>query len=148
MPTLQSPGFGSIDYREPDLFHFPSGLPAFEGCHDFLLLSREEYAPYLVLHCVDNPELRFACLLATALAPGYSLEAVREELLAEGFEPAPEQWICLALVTFRAGESPTANLLSPIVLSPGTRKGLQVILPSGYPLRHAVSAPPEAHPCS
>jgi len=144
MPTLFSAEFGTLSYEEPDVYHFRNGLPAFEECRRFLLLHREEYGPFFVLHCVDQPGLRFACLPVDRLTGDFDLQPAGEELVSAGLAPETGDLLCLAIVTFRPGRPATANLLAPVVLSPSRRLGLQVILSHGGYSHQVPLLPPEA----
>lgn len=128
MPVLESREFGTLEYAAEDVYHFPAGLPAFDDRRAFLLLTRVEHAPIVVLQCVDDPSLRFACLAVGQIVSDYDISVVREELVEAGFDARSEDWHLLAILTLRPGHPPTANLMAPVVLCPHSHLGAQVIV--------------------
>ncbi|MEJ5366990.1 MAG: flagellar assembly protein FliW [Bryobacteraceae bacterium] len=125
-------------------YHFPRGIPAFENVTRFELIENPVYAPLVVLEAPEGPPLRFACAPVELIAPDYQLELSEEETALLGGGEAPLR--LLAILTFREGAPPTANLLAPVVLNPATRVGVQSVQASlRYSHVHPVR---EASPCS
>lgn len=130
--------FGTIDYDEASVVHFPAGLPAFESETRFLLIEQTESAPVVFLQSLATPRLLFLALPARFVDPGFRLELVPEEREALGLEPGRElvegeAIVTLAILTVREGEAVTANLLAPVVIAARTRRALQIVLTdSGY----------------
>ncbi len=89
-------------------YQFPRGIPAFEHIRRFCLIENPAHAPLVVLE-------------------GDRLELADEEAAQLGPCSAPGGLILLAVLTFREGLAPTANLLAPVVLNPETRVGLQSV---------------------
>jgi flagellar assembly factor FliW len=136
VPAVETLDFGPAEYSPEDLYHFPLGIPAFEEERSFVLIRRGEFSPFLVLQSATKPRLRFICLPLALLAPAYPLDSEEEALASLGIAQPPGNWIALAVITFAAGEPPTANLLAPIILNPSTRCGVQSLQPgSGYSAR-------------
>lgn len=155
MPRCESTQFGPIDYDEAAVVHFPAGLPAFEGETRFLLIEQTETAPVVFLQSLATATLVFICLPARLVDPAFQLQLTDEERTVLGLaatnaagDAAPVEGrdlISLAILTIRAGERVTANLLAPVVIGAATRRALQVVQPeSGYrvdePLGEAVGA--------
>lgn len=107
-------------------YHFPRGIPAFENVTRFELVENPLYAPLVVLESLEGPLLRFACAPVELLAPGYRLELSEEESAVLG-GAGVESLRLFAILTFREGAAPTANLLAPLVLNPETRVGVQSV---------------------
>jgi len=119
----------SDTHRQPPLFEFPCGLPAFEDERSFVLVERPDFSPLVLLQSSARPGLRFVCVPASVLVPDYRFELGEEEsaLLGEGRHD------CLAILTFPRSGEPTANLMAPIVLSRESMRGVQSIQSvSGY----------------
>lgn len=137
MHELVTTNFGAIRYSESDIYHFPSGLPAFEAETRFLLLERPESAPVLFLQSLQTPDLAFITVPATHLQPDYTVEPELADLEALG---AAELVKCtlgmLAILTITGG-SVTANLQAPVLVCTETHRGVQVLRPeSPYASRH------------
>ncbi len=108
-------------------YQFPRGIPAFEHIRRFCLIENPAHAPLVVLEGDCQPPVRFACIPMQWLMPDYRLELADEEAAQLGPCSAPGGLILLAVLTFREGLAPTANLLAPVVLNPETRVGLQSV---------------------
>ena len=130
-------------------FEFPVGLPAFEQERRFRLLTRPEFSPLAVLESAGRPELRFVCAPAQLLDAGYRVETSEEDeaVLECGPEDAGAgHLLCLAILTFPESGPPTANLMAPVLLNPGTGRGVQSIRPEcGYSHCHPLRG---GEPCS
>jgi flagellar assembly factor FliW len=131
--------FGEFEADARHLLHFPNGLPGFESCHRFLLLSSPEVAPLQCLHSVDGPPATFLVIDPKVVLPRYRCvlaHADRDRLTAA--EGTPLLW--LVIVTIAADEQATANLRAPIVINPARMVGYQVMpYNSLYPLRHPLA---------
>lgn len=134
MPTLACPDLGQIDFLDEDILNFAEGLPAFETLRRFLLVRREEFAPFVFLVSVDSPATRFICVPVCLLDPDYRFEVAADEGSAAGLQAgvysassgAP---LLLAIVTLPSSAPATANLASPVVINAGLHMGAQLILP-------------------
>ncbi|MCX7603961.1 MAG: flagellar assembly protein FliW [Bryobacteraceae bacterium] len=115
------PGIRATSYR------FAAGIPAFENHVRFRLLENPRFAPIVLLESEIDPSVRFACAPVHLLAPGYELELSAEELDLLGRPADASQLLVLAILTFREGRPPTANLLAPIVLNPAAAAGVQSV---------------------
>lgn len=122
---------GTVEYQTNDVIHFPEGLPAFEEEHEFVRIAgHPDMEPLVFLQSTQTPELAFFAAPVRALDPNYSLRLELEHCLLIGWdqERMPEigpDILCMAILTL--SEHPTANLLSPVVIHPGTRLACQVI---------------------
>jgi flagellar assembly factor FliW len=128
--------FGEFEADSRDLLTFPEGLPGFEACRRFLLLSSPDTAPLRCLHAVDGPAASFLVLDPKVVLPHYRcvLSATDQKRIGAA-DGAPLLW--LAIVTIDATAGATANLRAPIVIDPAQMLGYQVMPHSSlYPLRH------------
>jgi flagellar assembly factor FliW len=140
MPVVSTTQFGDLPYNSEDVFHFPEGIPGFEGERRFLCVERPGLRPLVFLQDIDNPKL---CLLTLPIAlfqPDYELKLNGEDLQVlqatqgsnqQANQQLPEDFgeslACLAVVCLHQDQTPTANLLGPVVLSKTTMRGLQAI---------------------
>ncbi len=154
MPILKTKNFGPIEYEAEDVIEFPRGLPAFEEEKRFLLIEGPAEKPVVFLQSLQREDLAFICLPVRAVVPDYRLSASPEDLEELGWkgdgevEPGGEL-LCLAIVTVREGKPPTANLMAPVVINPGTRRGIQAIQTEAeYSHRHPLALDGEEGRCS
>jgi len=129
---LETRHLGTVEYQPDDIIHFPEGLPAFEDEHEFVYIAGHPgVEPLVLLQSSRTPYLGFFAVPAASLDPAYTLrlEPEHRQLLGWEQEQDPEigsgGLICLALLTLSG--RPAANLLSPVVIHPGARRGCQVI---------------------
>lgn len=131
--------FGDFEADSRNLLSFPSGLPGFEQCRRFVLLSSMDAAPLQVLMSVDGPPASFLTLDPRLVLPEYrcQLTASDNQRLGVG---AGDALLWLALVTINDLGAAFANLRAPIVINPADMTGYQVVpQDSLYPLRHPVA---------
>jgi flagellar assembly factor FliW len=117
---------------------FPKGIPGFEACHGFVLMSPEADTGLQYLRAVEGPPASFIVVDPRQILQGYRCELSegdRERLQAT--PGAPLLW--LVLVTVEADGTIVANLRAPVVINPERMLGAQVIPHHClYPLRHVL----------
>ena len=133
-------GFGTFEVTEDDIVTFPRGIPGFERCQRFVLLSHETFAPLRCLYAVDGMGAAFLAVDPRSIVPGYGRDLQAEELGQIDAEPeTPLVW--LALLAFAGEDIPTANLRAPIVINPASMRGLQLVIDDDrYTARHELAA--------
>jgi flagellar assembly factor FliW len=145
VPFLETADFGRIEYAAGEVVRFPAGLPAFEDAREFLVLHLPGAEPFVVLHGVDRPGLRFFCLPWSRFVPGAAAELGEEEraVLELGGDEAAADLVALAMVAAPPQGPATVNLLAPVVIHFGLekRRGVQAIQSGrGLPARHPLEA--------
>lgn len=116
---------------------FPGGLPGFESCRSFVLLSSEA-AAFQWLSAVDGPAASFLVMDPRRVLPTYRYALSHGDLerLRAGDDTS---LLWLAIVLVETDGTIAVNLRAPIVINPEAMIGLQV-MPQNcvYPLRHVV----------
>ena len=144
--------FGSVNYGEEDVISFPNGLFGFERETTFLLLPFEgSGGSLLCFQSVQTPSLAFVAMDPFALYPAYAPVLTSEELRFLGARVSQDLcYYVLCVVRDPVSES-TVNLRCPIVIHPGHRTAIQVILEdTEYHMRHRLgdfSAEVVCNPC-
>jgi flagellar assembly factor FliW len=124
MQTIDSTRFGALDVPDDAVIEFPSGLIGLGGTR-YALLAREESAPFLWLHSLDDPSLAVPVTNPWNFFSSFEVEISDAEAERIGVTDPSQAEV---LVTVRAGESLDdfrANLRAPILISGG--RGHQVI---------------------
>jgi flagellar assembly factor FliW len=122
--TIDSTRFGSLDIPADAVIEFPNGLIGLGGTR-YTLIAREESAPFLWLHSIDDPSLAIPVTSPWNFFGSFEVEISDAEAGRLGITDPSEAEV---LVTVRAGESLDdfrANLRAPILLANG--HGHQVI---------------------
>ena len=124
-PATVETRFGTFPVAAADIVHFAHGLPGFEACRQFVLISAPELLPFTCLHGIDAPGPSFLTLDPRQIVAGYvsplgTAERGRLEAAAE----EPLLWLAIVHVDDLAI---TANLRAPIVINPRRMLGLQVM---------------------
>jgi flagellar assembly factor FliW len=115
---------------------FPDGLPGFEQCRRFVVLSSIETAPVQYMHSVEGPAASFLAIDPRLVLPGYRCDLSDQDRARLGLAP-DTVLLWLALITLDAHEEPSVNLRAPVVINPARMIGFQVVPhDSLYPLRH------------
>jgi len=122
---------GSIQVPENQLFTFRQGLLGLTEFCRFALLAPPETRPFLILQCVDQPELAVVVVDPSCLVPDFRFNRLKPTL-AELKAQSPDELQMFVTLTIPPGqpEAATANLVSPILINPASRLGKQVVLES------------------
>ena len=122
--TIESTRFGAVEVPDNAVLEFPNGLIGLGG-QRYTLIAREESAPFLWLHSLDDPSLAIPVTNPWFFFSSYEVEVSDSEAERIGVtDPAQAD----VYVTVRAGEAIEdfrANLRAPILVSGG--RGHQVI---------------------
>lgn len=133
--------FGQIDCEPEEALYFPDGLFGFEEEKNFILLPfAGSGGTLLCLQSLNTPGLAFVAMDPFSLREDYNPELREEEWKSMGASRCEE----LCFYVFCAVKEPvadsTVNLKCPVVIHPGNRKAMQVILEtSEYEMRHPLS---------
>lgn len=120
--------FSNLVYSKNDVIIFPQGIPGFEKCREFVMVSIPEYVPFEWLTCIDGSKLRFAIINPMLFRPDYAPN-MQKETLADLQIEKPEDILLYSIVTIREDAfASSANLLGPIIINKSRRIGKQVIL--------------------
>ena len=147
MLRLDTP-FGDFLAGTDEVVRFPDGLPGFEGCRAFAVLSGPALTPLQCLHAVDGGPVSFLAIDPRRVVPTYRCRlsgADRSRLEAD--EDTALLW--LALITVDETGGATVNLRAPVVVNPTSMTGFQ-LMPhdSLYPTCHPLGVDTGEAPCS
>ena len=133
-------GFGTFEVTERDIVTFSRGIPGYERCQRFVLLSHETFAPLRCLCAVDGPGAAFLAVDPRSIVPDYGCR-LKEEERAQIDARAETPLVWLVLLAFTGEDTPTANLRAPIVINPASMRGLQLVIDDErYTVRHELAA--------
>ncbi|MFL5841460.1 MAG: flagellar assembly protein FliW [Thermoleophilaceae bacterium] len=122
--NIVSTRFGAVEVPEDAVLEFPNGLIGLGGTR-YTLIAREESAPFLWLHSLDDPSLAIPVTNPWFFFSSYEVEVSDSEAERIGVTDPSQADV---YVTVRAGEAIEdfrANLRAPILVSAG--RGHQVI---------------------
>lgn len=124
--AVVSQRFGSFDVPRDRIFALDPGLIGFPEAHRFVLLDSRPGSPFKWLLCVDEPELGFAVVDPAQFVPGY-VAPLEQAAAALGCSAADVALLVLVTIPERPSEI-FVNLLAPIVVDLGRRRGRQLVL--------------------
>ena len=138
-PFVVETRFGRFEVRDDAVLMFAEGLPGFEQCRRFVLLSSEELAPLWCLQGLDAPEPSFLAVDPNLVLPRYRRllnDADRTRVGGDG-----KDLIWLALVTLGDGDgTAVANLRAPVVINSERMVGAQIVQQRGqYQIAHPLA---------
>jgi flagellar assembly factor FliW len=127
-PTLAvvSQRFGTFAVPEERIFALEPGLIGFPGARRFVLLDSRPGSPFKWMLCVDEPELGFAVVDPADFVPKYAAP-IEQAAGALGCGAADVALFVLVTIPERPTEI-FVNLLAPIVVDLGRRRGRQLVL--------------------
>lgn len=134
--------FGEISYSNEDLITFPDGLPGFTKISKFLLITREELAPFSVLQSIERPEVFFVVVDPKKFRPKYKAEIGMEELKPINITDSSQAKMYSIVTVSDVRENTSMNLKAPIIINETKKMGMQVILKlSDYEIECKIFAP-------
>jgi flagellar assembly factor FliW len=117
---------------------FPDGIPGFEACRRFVLLTSEPLAPLQRIEAIEGPPAAFLGIDPRLLLEGYRCKLTETDLRALGAD-AETTLLWFAIISEADGVL-SANLRAPIVINPQRMIGRQVLPDEGlYPIRHVLT---------
>jgi flagellar assembly factor FliW len=122
--NIESTRFGAIEVPDQSVLEFPNGLIGLGGTR-YTLIAREESAPFLWLHSLDDASLAIPVTNPWFFFSTYEVEISDAEAERIGVTDPSQADV---YVTVRAGETIEdfrANLRAPILVAGG--RGYQVI---------------------
>jgi len=119
------------------IIQFEEGLIGFYDCKRFLLVEREEMAPFRWLQSTERPDVGFLVIDPSLVVSGYRAVIPNREWESLGLN---DREAGLVLVTCSVGPTTaesTGNLQAPLLVNYETKAGKQVILTeTGLASRH------------
>jgi flagellar assembly factor FliW len=117
---------------------FPDGIPGFEACRRFILLSSDAIAPLQRLESIEGPPAAFLGIDPRLVLTDYRCRLTDADMRALGAD-ADTMLLWFSMITMEADGTLTANLRAPIVIHPQRMIGRQVLPDDGlYPIRHVL----------
>lgn len=132
--------FGTIDFMEEDVVHFPDGLVGFSNLRRFVVLATKEGSPFRWLQSLDEAALAFLVSDPNAYVSGYA-PVISDDTAADLDLSDSTPTILYATVTIPPGrpQEMTLNLVAPIVINASSRQAKQLVLDDhAYTIRHRV----------
>lgn len=126
--------FGTFQAAEHDVIQIPGGVPAFEGCTRYVLVSGPDIQPFNCLQGLDAPSPSFLVIDPRLVEPAY--RAALSAMDARRLESVDgEPLLYLAIVHLAASGEASVNLRAPIVINPRRMVAIQA-LPHDSGYRH------------
>lgn len=127
-----------VEVSDDQIFVFTPGLPGFPEYHRYARIVDDASAVEW-LQSLDDPALFFPMLEPFLFYPEYGFELPDREAEDLGLTRAEDATVRCILTLYEGVEETTANLLAPLVLHEGTRRGRQIVLQdSSLPMRFEV----------
>lgn len=138
---MQTRIFGEVDIEEEKVLNFPNGIIGFPELTRFALIhdaEKEDKGGIRWLQSLQEPEFALPVTDPLYLIDSYNPE-VEDELL----QPIGNVEKCdlLVLVAVSVPSDPaqiSINLMAPVVINVTERKGCQVLVEGGYPIKFPV----------
>lgn len=105
---------------------FADGLPGFEHQRRFVLLSGPSFEPFTILRGLGPDAPSFATIDPRTVVADYAPRVGPQELARLDAAPG-DTLVWLAIVSLDASGEATANLRAPVVISPASLRGVQLM---------------------
>lgn len=139
--TFQNAKFGEVEVEAGSIVTFPDGVPGFERCKRYGLVSLDEEAPFLRLLSMDEPGVGFVILSPMLLWEDYNPHMGQEDIEGLDVRSADELVMYCIVTLSEFPEKVTANLKGPIAINTRTMTARQLILiDDRYSTKHGLLA--------
>jgi len=105
---------------------FADGLPGFEQQRRFVLLTGPSFEPFTILRGLGPDAPSFATIDPRTVVPEYAPRVSPQDLVRLNAS-AGDPLVWLAIVSLDASGEATANLRAPVLISPASLRGVQLI---------------------
>ncbi len=127
----------------PDVVHFSEGLPGFEACRRYIVVTTPSFDPFCALQGQGPDAPAFVTIDPRRVVPDFPCvldptDRARLHLSADdGGASAPLLWLAVVTVSDTGA---TVNLRAPIVINPQAMRGVQLVpAASDQPLAFALA---------
>ncbi len=137
--------FGEVNLREDKLISFTKGILGFSDCTVFGLstMPTEESSPFMLLQCVNDPEVVFLVADPKILGFNYTEEDMQEAIKDTNFDASTTEMLVILRMHKQDGSDSchlTANVKAPILIDSIARTGCQHIMTNpDYTTQQSVS---------
>jgi flagellar assembly factor FliW len=139
-PVEVATPFGTFTVAPHDRVRFPSGIPGFEDCREFVLISSDDLGSLSCLQSIEGPPASFLVVDPRRVLANYRCLLGTTDLRRLGAAP-DSVLLWLAIVSTDDAGGAYANLRAPIVINPERMLGYQVVPHNSlYPLRQPLSS--------
>lgn len=138
MPKFTTVRFGELEYRREDIVFLPEGLVGMPNLRHWLILDMGPDVAMKWFQSLDRGDFGFP-----VTRPDFYLEDYQFDLSAGARDRIrnadPEDLAVLIITTVHPGGAQvTGNMLAPLVVDTGTRRGMQMTLDGAYSLRQEI----------
>ena len=139
--TFENAKFGEVTVDASSVVTFPEGVPGFERCRQYGLVSVDEEAPFLRLLSIEEPNLAFVILNPMSIWDDYNPAIGREDLDGLSINDAEDLEVYCIVTLSSVPEEVTANLKGPIAINTRTMTARQlIIMDDRYTTKHSLLA--------
>ena len=126
---LRNKALGEIQVDEQSILYLPDGLLGFEDLKHYILVEVDDFAPFLWLLSVDEPEIGFAIADPQLFyAPVYEVSLSESDKDVLDLQPGDTISVFVIVSIADGGRRITANLKGPVVLNARNRLAKQVVV--------------------
>jgi flagellar assembly factor FliW len=127
MELLTSSALGALRVDESSVIDFPEGLLGFASLKKFVLLEREDTAPFQWLQCLTDPDVALPVVDPNCIFSGYSCIPTSEELFSLGAESCSDLLLRVVAIIPDDPFNATVNLKAPVLINYRNMVGRQII---------------------
>jgi flagellar assembly factor FliW len=129
--------FGEINFKETEVLNFPKGILGFSQLTRYVILEREEIAPFKWIQSVEDPNVAFVIMDPIRFFPNFKLEINEKELEELNYTNSRDLIVYVIVNVPQDVSLSSADLLGPLVINSKKRLAKQAVMPeSPYTTKH------------
>jgi flagellar assembly factor FliW len=115
-------------YSRETIIQFEEGLIGFSDCKSFVLMEKEDIAPFRRLQSIDRPEVGFLVIDPALIVADYSALIPRREWESLSVKKTSDGIALAICIIGPSSAESTGNFQAPLIINYQTMTGKQIIL--------------------
>lgn len=138
MPKFKTVRFGELQYRMEDVIVLPEGLVGMPHMRNWLIMDMGEDHAMKWFQSLDRGDFGFPVTQPSFFLDDYHFDLSRSDQAKIGNSSEEDLAVMIITTVHAGGDKVTGNMLAPLVLDAGTRRGLQLTLDGDFSLRQEI----------
>ena len=127
MELLTSSALGAVQIDDASVIDFPEGLLGFATLKKFILLERDDTAPFQWLQSLTDPRVALPVVDPHRIFGNYSCTPTTEDLFSLGVRSCSDVLVLVVAIIPEDPFNTTVNLRAPVLINYKEMLGRQII---------------------
>lgn len=139
MPKFKTVRFGELEYSQEDIVILPDGLVGMPHLRNWLIMDMGDDNAMKWLQSLDRGDFGFPVTHPNFFLEDYGFELNADSRSRIGNTSEASLAVMIITTVHPGGDKVTGNMLAPLVIDAGSRRGLQLTLEGDFSLRQEIN---------